>query len=501
MCRLGGNLCFDNPSGRSCVLLSGILDKLANVIEENLNHLSSSKLWQVLPSFLHNYCHENKGCLQSIKSIFLLSAKQFSCLEVSDENLDIVENYINFLSGILQHEGKQDLFEEQQVSVCLIYLFEKFDYESAALPLVEIFQELFENEKLCKLYIDQKILDLVIKRSDGICKITDEEGEPSKDEFSEEVSTQCLDVLALISSHSSVLAEIQSDLTSIMTQWMTSPPTDHHLATAGIICGNICTSDSACLQLLTTNIPALLLSHVHINSSAKVLHAVVGCLRNLAVCSSARDQLSELGLVESASKMLVSLSQGKDHTVTPKLMSTLRLVTQGKESASLQLGNNDSLVEGVIKIGDYSLVPGLGIEAARLMSSIIRYSKDASVASRAVRFRATKMMISLLNSPHSQLINETLVALCLMSAKTPPEPEIVEQIDPEFIVTKISEILDMDETKCPKEVKYNAITLASNILKWDISSITEQMKQSNLIEKLNSFSELTLAIEMQQLLQ
>ena len=328
ICRLGGNLCFDNPSGRSCVLQSGILDKLAETVEENLNILSCSKLWQVLPSFLHNYCHENKCCLQSIKSIFLITSKYFSGLEVTDDNLNVVENFINFLSGILQHDCKEDFFQDPEVSSCLIYLFEKFAYERSALPLVEIFQELFENEKLCKNYIDQKILNAVIKRTDGICKITNDVDEHSKEGFSEEVSTQSLDVLALISSHSSVLAEIQSDLTSIMTQWMTSPPTDHHLATAGIICGNICTSDAACLQLLSTNIPSLLISHVNTNSSAKVLHAVVGCLRNLAVCSSARDQLLELGLVETSSKMLISLSQGTDHTVTPKLLSTLRLVTQ-----------------------------------------------------------------------------------------------------------------------------------------------------------------------------
>ena len=159
------------------------------------------------------------------------------------------------------------------------------------------------------------------------------------------------------------------------------------------------------------------------------------------------------------------------------------------------------IVQAIVKIGQYSLVPGLSIEATRLLSSLIRYSKDPEVVRISAAEKVTPLLLNLLNSPHSQLLNETLVALCLLSAPLPPITEVVEGINSEFLSTKILEIIDLEEEKCPKEVKYNAITLASNILKWDISSITEQMKQSNLIEKLNSFSELTLAIEMQQLLQ
>ena len=35
------------------------------------------------------------------------------------------------------------------------------------------------------------------------------------------------------------------------------------------------------------------------------------------------------------------------------------------------LGKNEALIEGVVKIEKYSLLPGLGIEAARLLSSIV----------------------------------------------------------------------------------------------------------------------------------
>ena len=81
---------------------------------------------------------------------------------------------------------------------------------------------------------------------------------------------------------------------------------------------------------------------------------------------------------------------------------------QRKETACIELGKNEALIEGAVQIEEYSLVPGLGIEAA-------------NIASFTFRSRGTDRLINLLNSPHSQMkfIN---VALCLMSAKTPPEP-------------------------------------------------------------------------------
>ena len=60
----------------------------------------------------------------------------------------------------------------------------------------------------------------------------------------------------------------------------------------------------------------------------------------------------------------------------------------------------------------------------------------------------------------------------------------MEGIDPEFLSTKIPEILDLQEEQCPKEVKYNAISLIFNIMKWNLNSISEQFKQSGIQEKL-----------------
>ena len=78
----------------------------------------------------------------------------------------------------------------------------------------------------------------------------------------------------------------------------------------------------------------------------QVLHAVLGCLRNLAVCQPARQRLLQLCLAEKAGELLVRLSDGQDQTVTGKLMSTLRLVSQDSPHTCRELGSDTELVRG-----------------------------------------------------------------------------------------------------------------------------------------------------------
>jgi len=479
VCRLGGNLCFDNPDGRKCVFEAEVLDKLSRVMDEKQQNDAPSKLWFLIPSFLHNYCHENPRCLGSAHKLIMVAARYFQKVENKHENVDQVDNFVTFLSGLQQHEGKTDLFTEKDIVTSLAHILENFDFESSIVSVLDLLQELFEDEKICDAFVKNRALCALMKRTEGLC--VTESGEA----VSEDVASQTLDLLALLSSHGSIVPQIlTSELDMSLSLWMTSPPSPHHLATAALVAGNMATSDSSVLQLLDTAIPGLLISHVSTGSPGKVLHAVIGCLRNLAVCQAARVKLSELGIVETSCQLLISLSSGTDHTVTPKLLSTIRLVTQGIVDDCRRLGTNVEIVQAIVKIGQYSLVPGLSIEATRLLSSLIRYSKDPEVVRISSAEKVTPLLLTLLNSPHSQLINETLVALCLLSAPLPPITEVVEGIDPEFLSTKIPEILDLQEEQCPKEVKYNAISLIFNIMKWNLNSISEQFKQSGIQEKL-----------------
>ena len=84
----------------------------------------------------------------------------------------------------------------------------------------------------------------------------------------------------------------------------------------------------------------------------KLLHAVIGCLRNLSVCQAAGEELIGLFLPEASCQLLQYLSPGSDHTVTLKLLSTVRLVAK---ASCARIGRDLALVQGIVKIAQSSI--------------------------------------------------------------------------------------------------------------------------------------------------
>ena len=145
------------------------------------------------------------------------------------------------------------------------------------------------------------------------------------------------------------------------------------------------------------------------------------------------------------------------------------------------------------------MVPGLNIEATRLLSSLLRYSKDPVVSGVMIEAGAVPLLLGLLNSPHSQLINEMLVALNLLTAVRPPSADLVENIDPAFLAGKMLEVLQMEEAKCPKEVKYNAVSLVNSVLQWRIQGVSDHFSLPHLRKELGKF-DLEIVQQMMELL-
>jgi len=482
LCRLGGNLCFDSPLGRETVSQAGLLGKLSEVVPG----VKNDKLWAVLPSFLHNYCADNLQCLITVQQIAEVTAEHFADNEEAMDSTDAsgecypqvdeagMESYASFLGGLSDHEGKHDFFTLIPIIRSIIKLLSSSTSEETISSVLDLLQELFEDEQVGNAYVDHNLVNILLENIKT---------------WPSDLAASSLDLLALLSSHSSILPKIlnpTSTLHTEVTTWFTTQPSPHHTATAALIYGNYCTTDENCLQLLSTTIPPVLVTLLSPSSPHKLLHAIIGCLRNLSVCQQAREQLIGLFLPEASCQLLLHLSSGSDHTVTPKLLSTLRLVTQGDEQSCARIGRDKELLQGLVKIAQISIVPALNIETTRLLSSIVRYAKDSAVVESIVDNDVTPLLLGLLNSPHPQLINEMLVALNLAAANRPPNAKLVEQIDSEFLAAKLADILEMEN--CPKEIKCNAVTLAYNVLEWKLTGITENFANSNLKQAILDFN-------------
>ena len=99
--------------------------------------------------------------------------------------------------------------------------------------------------------------------------------------------------------------------------------------------------------------------------------------------------------------------------MTPKLVAALRLVTQGEKAACKQLGQRQDLLACLVSISQFSLVPALAIETARLIASIVRHAEDAATLAFCIQQQGCLALISsLLNSPHPQVpLNFSLLHL------------------------------------------------------------------------------------------
>ena len=106
---------------------------------------------------------------------------------------------------------------------------------------------------------------------------------------------------------------------------------------------------------------------------------------------------------QACCELLLHLSSTSEHTVTPKLVGTLRLVTQGLAGECRALGARwatrlpppptstkspekastchpaprPDLLACLVSISQFSLVPALAIETARLLASIVRWCTSA----------------------------------------------------------------------------------------------------------------------------
>merc|ERR1719508_146551 len=487
ICRLLGNLCYDCPSGRSQVVSVNCLPKLQQAYSSYRQSTSlpssEDRLYLVLPGFLHNFCSDNEPGLSLVASSSLVDLLSSDICQMEDKETPVFTNFSNFLAGLSDHESGASFLTNKPICDYLVHHVHLSTDPDSIQPVVSLISELGDNESFC----------LLLTHS-GMWSALSSKATNSSIPVWTEVSHLSCDALVMLSSHQSVIDLVFFQPNSgtaphdAVSNWLLGGPSndEHLIQTAALIFGNIAGNDERCLQLVTsTSVPARLVILLTPSTPPSLLHGVVGCLRNLCVCTAAREHLVELFLPEATAELLVGLAAGTNHTVTPKVTATLRLVSQNNKSVSAKLGLNGVLVKCLVDLSENSIVPALAIEGARLLCSLVRYSQSLEVARTAVEAGGAKLLSSLLTSPHLQLNNETIVALTLVTASKPPPQKLVEDLDVAFVGEYVAEILGKEG--CPQEIKYNALMLVSNIVEWKLEEVNNAINQQKLMEAVGNF--------------
>merc|ERR550519_1727441 len=474
ICRLLGNLCYDCPEGRTQVVALNCLNKLSSAYQVYRQSTSlpsaEDRLYLVLPGFLHNFCSDNEAGLSLVNSSGLVDhlASDISQME---QDTPIFNNFSNFLTGLSDHESGAGFLINKPICDYFVHHVNLATDPESIQPIVALISELGENEPFCLQLAHSGMWSIL---SSSLTSGPMSGANPAWTE----VSHLACDALVMMSSHQSVI-----DLVFFQPGVGSAP----HDAVSNWLLGGPA-NDERRLQLVTsTSIPARLVVLLTPSPPPSLLHGVVGCLRNLCVCAAAREHLVELFLPEATAELLVGLAAGNNHTLTPKVTATLRLVSQNNKAVSAKLGLNAVLVKCVADLSENSIVPALAIEGARLLCSLVRYSQSLDVARTAVEAGAVKLLSSLLKSPHPQLNNETIVALTLATASKPPLQRLVEDLDMAFVAANITDILGKEG--CPQEIKYNALMLIKNIVEWKLEEVNNAIGQQTLMEALNNFAD------------
>jgi hypothetical protein len=337
-----------------------------------------------------------------------------------------------------------------------------------------LISELADNQQTASLLVTHALHTVLVDIIEESCSSRCD----PEDEDKARGSKWACDLLTLLLSH--VESPAVEPLLSRLCTWLDSS-WPCQVSSAALILGNFCTSEASCQQLMQ-NCPGLLeqlAGRLSSDQDRPVLHAVAGCLRNLAVCQPLRSRLVDVQIDQLAAQLFLSKSSNNcDYTLAFKLLGLLRLLTIENAALCCRLGAWSELLEGLAALSDTAGLQGhLTLEISRLLSCLVRYSKSADVSAAVVTGGGLPSLAALLGSPHLQLQNEALVALAVLTGPRPPASRLVEQLRPDQLTLQLAEILANDST-APEEVKWNAALVVSNILAWNLTGVTEAVRGS-----------------------
>lgn len=215
----------------------------------------------------------------------------------------------------------------------------------------------------------------------------------------------------------------------------------------------------------------------------KLQHALLSAFRNLVIPKQNKPVIIKAGLIET---ILPLLKSHHPHVVY-KLIGTLRMLIDGQPQSALDLMENTTLIQELIRWGestDYLSVTG---EALRLIAWIIKHAykdtlghtkmpQQTTTTTTTIQNRdhlkkfiqidgCVRSMVTMLTTQHLVMQNEALIALCIMSSM------FIQNSDNDLNLTrlfidcelgqKLAEFIQRSADEMTKEIVENVETLMS----------------------------------------
>jgi len=468
-CRLFGNLCYESGAGRSLVITSGIIPvMLTSLRKQSTTELRASRICLVLPSFIQNFVADNSVGIEKVAELLDLLASHTQ----HQDDAEKLSSYIDLLGLLAEEEEGMVAFSEPVLASC-VSMYKLLGEDT---DLLNLLVRIAENEKLAPHLIN--LHTQVAANLTSTCQPTTEIvlKVDVEEKSARELNSELL-VILLSQTNGKDLD------TGFARDWLASE-SSLLASTALLVLGNLCTSDEATQALVTEDLLdqcTRLLQRD--DQDDRLLHALLGCLRNFCVNPKVRELLAIRGL---HSRLLEMSARHQGNTASLlKIVCILRLSVHSSSEVAAEVGDHNSFVANLVNIltGDrsttsFSAALGqLTVESARLFSSLITATKSRELAGNLLDLGVVPILLSLLSSPHPVLVNQGVLPLCLASSFHPAHPKLCEAMNSSTF-DRLANVLD--NASMPGEIKENVIKLLITLSQ--DPAVTAYMKASTTLE-------------------
>ena len=293
VCRIIGNLCYDNDENRERICSAGIIPPLLSLFRTENNPDVLKMLWSAVFNLsMDNEIVQTEMLKNGMESYIERDMLKLGCLP------------LQVLGNMLESElGTQQFFDSVLPSA-LAHVLKSFNVgDSSGIDVMEAASIVIET-------IVERQHEVLLARSvifDALLVyLSVDHRLESVDYF--ESKELILKQLTLITSNDELLNEfvtndkLVKNLISFMTMTNSSyrETTINEFLTTGALCiGNLARSDENCDLLVSKYSVEKYLLHLVKMESLKVAHAALGALKNLSLCKSCRGLLGRSGAIET----------------------------------------------------------------------------------------------------------------------------------------------------------------------------------------------------------
>ncbi|GAB6030924.1 hypothetical protein CHUAL_007752 [Chamberlinius hualienensis] len=449
-CRALGNICYDNDYGRSIVNELQGCDKLIRLLQSQLTEANQEQLRTVSTGFLLNLINNYDLTMERLLDLNLIDMMCNYITKFAEED-DVCLHVLLILNCLADNEiGRKKLIEK---NIC-DYLVSLMDVEISS-DVVEAVLDLVGN------LAEDDVVKYQLAKT-GLCnnllKIL-KTTEKTEEESVNVVKISC-DLIVLLLTGDESMSYLYNDGKGLVyqecIQWLSSS-NDTLQTAAALAIGNFARKDENCIKMVAEGISGQLINVIRKHNGAdgdiQLQHAILSAIRNLAIPSVNKRPLLDLDVIDAILPMI----NVKTFPVVFKLLGAMRMLMDGQNDAAISLGTNMSCISRIIEWCETDDHPGVKGEANRLLAWIIKNSKSSEVMKLVVDKGGLPFLVSMMNSEHSVMQNEALIALAIVCVT------IIDRAEDSLVNTEFAKNLKsiISEEMYGPEVRSNALTLAS----------------------------------------